>query len=121
MSIMDIANGSVESSVQPGWSMGPFYPTDDLRFTNAFEIKNWDHRGVRSDWRDHPNSGSEYIAVISGTLTVVLGKALQPDGSIAETECIAVTAGHVIVLRAGQWRRYECTPDVVGISVRRAS
>ena len=101
--------------------MGPFFPPHDVRYTHAFEIKNWDSRGVQSEWRNHPDSGSEYILVTQGTLTVVLGDAQGPDGTMTETERIAVSAGHVIVLRARQRRRYVCTSDAQGISVRRPS
>lgn len=118
MSVADIADGSVALAVQPGWAMGPFFPSNDLRFTDAFEIKNWDQLGVRRDWRNHPHAGSEYIAVTCGTLWVVFGVDPKDDGLIVESGRISVLAGHVIILRQGQWRRYECTDDAKGISVR---
>lgn len=121
MSVADIVTGRADPSVRPGWAMGSFYAPADLRFSTAFEIKNWDAPGVQAEWRNHLDSGSEYIYVVRGTLAVILGRVADGTDAVVEIERVLVTAGQVIVLRAGQWRRFEPTDDVLGVTVRAAN
>lgn len=105
-------------AIKAGWSMGPFYPTDDICFTKDFEIKEWDAALVRKTWDNHAHSGSEYISVTRGTLTLICGEHKSDTKPPVETERVDIIAGRSVVLRPGLWRRFDCTQDVAGVSIR---
>lgn len=116
-----IRQGGVASNgalIKPGWAMGEFYATDELAFSGDFEVKEWDSTLVRKEWADHATNGPEYISVTCGTLTVVGGER-RGDGLVGELDRVAVGPGFSVVLRPGFLRRFECTSDAAGVSVRR--
>jgi len=120
-SVSDIRRGvfpDTRVTIRAGWAMGPFYPPDELPFTADFEVKEWDAALVRKSWDDHVSSGPEYISVTRGTLTIVGGDAVGGTEHPVERERLDVAAGSSIVLRPGYWRRFECTPDAAGLSIR---
>ncbi|HEX9431078.1 MAG TPA: hypothetical protein VF944_11945 [Candidatus Bathyarchaeia archaeon] len=123
-SVLEIRTGDAgsrtgPSRVRPGWAMGPFYPGEELAFTDAFELKDWDHTLVQQGWNSHIDNGPEYISVTRGSLTVICGVLNSHEQSPLERESFDVPAGFSVVLRPGLWRRFTCTPDATGISVRR--
>jgi hypothetical protein len=102
--------------VKPGWAMGSFYPVGDLQHSNEFEIKEWDRTKIRSDWADHVEIDREYIVLLQGILTVVLGR--HAASGIEELAAIEVRQGQRIILRAGVWRKFHGTDDVMGVTIR---
>lgn len=117
----DLRQGRIESSIgqiRPGWAMGPFYAADEIAFTRDFEIKEWDANLVRETWSNHVHNGPEYISVTIGMLTVICGECTNDTDPPVETERFDVSAGFSVILRPNFWRRYECTPETIGISVR---
>lgn len=106
------------ASIKRGWAMGPFYPSNELPFTADFEVKEWDATLVRKTWDDHVSGGPEYISVTRGTLMVIGGGARNGTELPVENERVTVAAGSSVVLRPGYWRRFECTQDATGLSIR---
>ena len=122
--VADIRQGQAQSSrgpIKAGWAMGAFYENTELPFTEDFEVKEWDSSLINRHWSDHALDGSEYISVTSGVLTIVAGRKLADVEYPIESERIEVRAGFSAVLRPGFWRRFECTPDAAGMTVRRGS
>jgi hypothetical protein len=101
-----------------GWVMGPFHPAADIRRTTAFEIKEWSRAGIQPEWKEHRESGSEYIAVLSGVLTVYIGRSSHNNISPEIVDIIELGAHQRLVLAAGVWRRFEGSGDVTGVTVR---
>lgn len=115
MNAEDIRNGLGESN--PGWVMGSFVKPGDLRYCVDFEIKEWDRRSMRRDWRNGEECGPEYIAVLDGSLTIVLGRAEKgPD--IVEDGEVEVFANQRIILAAGVWRKLKASDNIKGLTVR---
>ncbi len=117
-SIEAIRDGIANPGIKPGWAMGPFYPRTDLRFSQEFEIKEWNHNEIQPEWNNHLKIGSEYISVTRGKLIVILGR-VSKDGSIEEYDRVEVMAGHCIILQPGLWRKFEGTLEVIGTSIRK--
>jgi hypothetical protein len=114
---VDIRNGL--AGVKPGWLMGAFVDDRDLRFSRDFEVKEWDLRSMRTDWRDGTDCGNEYIAVLDGVLTVIFGRVGR-DGSTIETESeIELRADQRIIIAPGVWRTFRAAKNVKAITVRR--
>jgi hypothetical protein len=118
--INEVRTGKANGGMRPGWAVGPFYPAGDPRFCAAFEVKEWNFPLIQRQWKSHPGTGIEYVAVKRGTLIVELGRSSK-SGEISPVKRIEVPAGHSLVLRPGLWRRYDGSPDVEGISVRAAA
>jgi hypothetical protein len=109
------------AGIKPGWVMGSFFAADDPRFTRGFEVKEWDLRSMRRDWRDGTDCGNEYIAVLHGVLTVILGR-LEQDGRTIDIEReIEVRPDQRIILAPGIWRSFRATENVRAITVRHCS
>lgn len=115
MNAEDIRNGIGNTS--PGWVMGSFVGTGDLRHCDEFEIKEWDLRTMRRDWRNGEECGPEYIAVLDGTLIIVLGRAGEGQ-EIVENREVEVAANQRIILAPGVWRKLKATDDIKGLTVR---
>jgi hypothetical protein len=115
MSAEDIRNGIGDSS--PGWVMGSFVVAGDLRHCDEFEIKEWDLRTMRRDWRNGEECGPEYIAVLDGTLTIVLGRAGE-EQEIVEDREIEVATHQRVILAPGVWRKLRATDNIKGLTVR---
>jgi mannose-6-phosphate isomerase-like protein (cupin superfamily) len=115
MSAEDIRNGIGDSS--PGWVMGSFVAAGDLRHCDEFEIKEWDLRTMRRDWRNGEECGPEYIAVLDGTLTIVLGRAGEGQEIVEDRE-IEVATNQRVILAPGVWRKLKATDDIKGLTVR---
>jgi len=115
MNADDIRNGIGDSS--PGWVMGSFVAAEDLRHCDEFEIKEWDLRTMRRDWRNGEECGPEYIAVLEGTLTIVLGRAGKGKDVIEDRE-VEVATNQRIILAAGVWRKLKASDDIKGLTVR---
>jgi hypothetical protein len=116
MPVAEIRNGAaLPPGIQPGWTLGDFFPAADLRKSAAFELKEWDRPLIQLAWKRHEDVGSEYIHVTSGTLTVVFGGRGETPTELSR---LALSADHAIVLASGVWRRYEATDDVTGFSAR---
>lgn len=114
---VDIRRG--DEAVAPGWIIGPFREANDLRWSEDFEIKEWEAATAQGQWKNHSDTGTEYIAVFEGILTVVIG-AIGNDGVSVEPEAtIAVASGQRLTIGSEVWRRYEASPDAKGISIRR--
>ncbi len=111
----DIRNGIGDTD--PGWVMGSFVKPGDLRHCDDFEIKEWDLRTMRSDWRNGEECGAEYIAVLDGTLTVVLGRAGEGQEIIEDQE-VEVPANQRIIIAPGVWRKLKASDDIKGLTVR---
>jgi hypothetical protein len=105
-------------STSPGWVMGAFVGKGDLRHSEDFEVKEWDLRTMRRDWRNGEECGPEYIAVIEGHLTVILGRPSADAGSIDEDRTIDVHREQRIILAPGVWRKLEASQDIKGLTVR---
>jgi hypothetical protein len=115
----DARNGL--AGTKPGWVMGSFVDIDDPRFSREFEVKEWDLRSMRRDWRDGTDCGNEYIAVLDGMLTVVLGR-LGEDGRTVEIEKeIELRPDQRIILAPGVWRSFRASADVKALTVRHCS
>jgi hypothetical protein len=115
----DVRNGL--AGTKPGWVMGSFVAVDDPRFSREFEVKEWDLRSMRRDWRDGTDCGNEYIAVLDGVLTVILGR-LGEDGRTVEVEKeIELRPDQRIILAPGAWRSFRATEDVKALTVRHCS
>jgi len=115
MNAEDIRNGIGDTS--PGWVMGSFVAAGDLRHCDEFEIKEWDLRTMRRDWRNGEECGPEYIAVLEGTLTIVLGRAGKGKDVIEDRE-VEVATNQRIILAAGVWRKLKASDDIKGLTVR---
>ena len=116
LSAADIRRGIGDT--KPGWVMGSFVEADDLRYCEDFEIKEWDLRAMRREWRNGGDCGTEYIAVLEGVLTVVLGRLAADGTTVEEDETIDVRPDQRIVLARGVWRKLRATENVKGITVR---
>ena len=106
--------------VRPGWAMGSFYPESDVRHSKDFEIKEWDRTTIQTDWRNHANLGSEYISVLQGVLTVILGSHAVDGKGIEQHSAIEVRSGQRLVLKRGVWRKFTGTDEVKGVSIRKS-
>jgi hypothetical protein len=115
MSAEEIRNGIGDTN--PGWVMGSFVEPGDLRHCVDFEIKEWDLRSMRRDWRNGEECGPEYIAVLDGTLTIVLGRIGKEPDIIEEGE-VEVLANQRIILAAGVWRKLKASDNIKGLTVR---
>jgi hypothetical protein len=116
ISAADIRRGV--GDIKPGWLIGSFVDADDLRYCEDFEVKDWDLRSMRTNWRNGADCGTEYIAVLDGVLTVILGR-LGADGSTVEEEKeIEVRPDQRILLARGVWRKLRATDDIKAITVR---
>jgi hypothetical protein len=115
----DIRNGL--TGTKPGWAMGSFVAIDDPRFSREFEVKEWDLRSMRRDWRDGRDCGNEYIAVLDGVLTVILGR-LGKDGRTVEVEKeIELGPDQRIIIMPGTWRSFRATENVKALTARHCS
>jgi hypothetical protein len=115
MNVEDIRNGIGKSS--PGWVVGAFVKAGDLRHSEDFEIKEWDLRTMRRDWRNGEECGPEYIAVLDGTLIIVLGRAGEGN-EIVEDRVVEVATNQRIILVPGVWRKLKGTDNIKGLTVR---
>lgn len=102
---------------KPGWVMGSFARAGELRYSQEFEVKEWDLRSMRKDWRNGEECGTEYIAVLEGVLTVVLGR-LSSEGGIEEDRNIEVKAEQRILLASGVWRKLRASENIKALTVR---
>jgi hypothetical protein len=101
--------------------MGSFVAIDDPRFSREFEVKEWDLRSMRRDWRDGRDCGNEYIAVLDGVLTVILGR-LGKDGRTVEVEKeIELGPDQRIIIMPGTWRSFRATENVKALTARHCS
>jgi hypothetical protein len=116
LSAADIRRGIGDT--KPGWAMGSFVEADDLRYCGDFEIKEWDMRTMRREWRNGEDCGTEYIAVLEGVLTVVLGRLAAGGARVEEEEAIDVREDQRIVLARGVWRKLRAAENIKGITVR---
>jgi hypothetical protein len=116
LSAADIRRGIGDT--KPGWVIGSFADADDLRYCEDFEIKEWDLRAMRTEWRNGEECGTEYIAVLDGVLTVVLGHLAADGTTVEEDEAIEIRPDQRIVLARGVWRKLRATKTVKGITVR---
>jgi hypothetical protein len=115
MSAEEIRNGI--GSTNPGWVMGSFVQRGDVRHCDDFEIKEWDLRSMRRDWRNGEECGPEYIAVLEGTLTIALGRAGEGQEIVEDGE-VEVSANQRIILAAGVWRKLKASDNIKGLTVR---
>jgi len=113
----DIRNGLDDTNA--GWVMGSFITAGDLRRCEDFEIKEWDLRTMRRDWRNGEECGTEYIAVLDGVLTVFLGRPGKDGKTIEEERRIEVGTDQRILLARGVWRKLKGTHNVKGLTVRK--
>jgi hypothetical protein len=113
---VEVRNGL--PGTKPGWVMGPFVAADDPRFSREFEVKEWDLRSMRRDWRDGTDCGNEYIAVLDGLLTVILGRLAQDGRTIDVEKEIELGPDQRIILAPGIWRSFRATENVKAITVR---
>lgn len=105
----------------PGWTMGAFFPDGSIGYSRDFEVKEWGAGSGATwteEWDPHVGDGPEYIRVIEGTLTVVLG-AMEGD-VVVEIDRKELRAGQSIILPDGLHRRFKGAASTVGLSVRRA-
>lgn len=112
-------SGDKNLPIAPGWAIGPCYALHELAFSNDFEVKEWNKALVNKTWNNHADKGPEYISVTHGKLTMICGERKKDDNSIIEKERVDINAGSSVVLRPGLWRKFECTDDATGISIRR--
>jgi hypothetical protein len=116
MSAADIRNGIGNTS--PGWVMGSFVEAGDLRHCEDFEIKEWDIRTMRTEWRSGDDCGTEYIAVLEGVLSVIVGR-LGADGvTVEEDTTVEVGREERILLARGVWRKLRAGQNIKGLTVR---
>jgi mannose-6-phosphate isomerase-like protein (cupin superfamily) len=115
----DIRNGLAET--KPGWVMGSFVPMDDPRFSREFEVKEWDLRSMRRDWRDGMECGNEYIAVLDGRLTVILGRLAQDGRTMGVEKEIELGPDQRIIIAPGIWRSFRATENVKALTIRHRS
>ena len=115
MSAEDIRKGIGDTN--PGWAMGSFVKPGNLRHCGDFEIKEWDLRSMRRDWRNGEECGPEYIAVLDGTLTIMLGRAEKGQDIVEDGE-VEVSANQRIILAAGVWRKLKASDNIKGLTVR---
>jgi len=115
----DIRDGL--AGTKPGWAMGSFVPIDNPRFSREFEVKEWDLRTMRRDWRDGMDCGNEYIAVLEGVLTVILGRLTEDGWTIAVEKEIELGPEQRIILAPGLWRSFRATKDVKALTIRHCS
>jgi hypothetical protein len=115
----DIRNGL--AGIKPGWVMGSFVAADDPRFSRDFEVKEWDLRSMRRDWRDGTDCGNEYIVVLDGMLTVILGRLAQDGWTVHVEREIELGADQRIILAPGIWRSFRATENVKAITIRHCS
>jgi hypothetical protein len=101
-----------------GWVMGAFIAAGDLRHSEDFEIKEWDLRTMRRDWRNGEECGAEYIAVLEGRLTVILGRPGPDTSSIEDDRMIDVHKEQRIILAPGVWRKLKASDDIKALTVR---
>jgi hypothetical protein len=116
LSAADIRRGI--GNTKPGWAMGSFVEADNLRYCRDFEIKEWDMRTMRREWRNGEDCGTEYIAVLDGMLTVVLGRLAADGTKVEEDKAIDVGQDQRIILARGVWRKSRATENVKGLTVR---
>jgi hypothetical protein len=116
---VDIRDGLGDTNA--GWVMGSFISADDLRQCEDFEIKEWDLRTMRKDWRNGEECGTEYIAVLDGVLTVLLGRVGKDGKSIEDDRMIEVGTDQRILLARGVWRKLKGTHNVKGLTVRKCA
>ena len=115
MNASDLRNGIADAS--PGWVGGSLVKPGDLRHCDDFEVKEWDLRTMRRDWRSGEECGPEYIAVLDGTLTIVLGRV--GDGQeIVEDQEVEVATNQRIILAPGVWRKLKASDNIKGLTVR---
>jgi hypothetical protein len=105
-------------NTRPGWVMGSFAGAEQLRYCEDFEIKEWDLGSMRRDWRNGEECGAEYIAVLEGVLTVILGHPATDGKTIEEDRTIDVRADQRILLARGVWRKLRATDNIKGLTVR---
>lgn len=115
MNASDIRNGIADAS--PGWVVGSFVKPGDLRHCNDFEVKEWDLRTMRRDWRNGEECGPEYIAVLGGTLTIVLGRVGEGQEIVEEQE-VEVATNQRIIIAPGVWRKLKASDNIKGLTVR---
>jgi hypothetical protein len=115
----DIRSGL--AGTKPGWVMGSFAPVDDPRFSREFEVKEWDLRSMRRDWRDGMDCGNEYIAVLDGVLTVILGRLTGDGQTVAVEKEIELGPEHRIILAPGIWRSFRATENMKALTIRHCS
>ena len=118
--------------VKKGWAMGRHYEDGAAPYSADFEIKEWGSERrygagtstFRPTWHAHDTSGSEYIRVIAGKLTVFLGEKADPnqdeeDQNVRQLDVRELSAGESIVLPAGLPRRFAGDDDVLALTVRK--
>ena len=115
----DIRDGL--AGTKPGWAMGSFVSIEDLRFSREFEVKEWDLRSMRRDWRDGMDCGNEYIAVLDGVLTVILGRLTEDGRTVAVEKEIELGPEQRIIIAPGLWRSFRATDNVKALTVRHCS
>jgi hypothetical protein len=115
----DIRNGL--AGTKPGWVMGSFAPVGDPRFSREFEVKEWDLRSMRRDWRDGMDCGNEYIAVLDGVLTVILGRLTGDGQTVAVEKEIELGPERRIILAPGIWRSFRATENMKALTIRHCS
>jgi hypothetical protein len=98
--------------------MGAFVAAGELRHSEDFEIKEWDLRTMRRDWRNGEECGAEYIAVLAGRLTVILGRPGSDTSIIEEDRMIDVRKEQRIILAPGVWRKLKASEGIKGLTVR---
>jgi|SRR5687767_3637491 hypothetical protein len=116
MSAADIRSGTGDTN--PGWVMGSFVGAGDLRHCEDFEIKEWDIRTMRTDWRSGDDCGTEYIAVLEGVLNVILGRLGADGATVEEDTTVEVRAEERILLARGVWRKLRAGQNIKGLTVR---
>jgi hypothetical protein len=115
----DIRDGLAET--KPGWAMGSFVPIDDPRFSREFEVKEWDLRSMRREWRDGMDCGNEYIAVLDGVLTVILGRLAEDGRTVAAEREVELGPEQRIILAPGLWRSFRATENMKALTIRHCS
>ena len=106
------------ANTSAGWVMGAFVAAGDLRHSEDFEIKEWDLRTMRRDWRNGEECEAEYIAVLEGRLTVILGKPVPGASNIEDDKMIDVHKEQRIILAPGVWRKLKASDDIKALTVR---